>query len=146
MKLLQQIDNEFRAQAEEHQVEFKVFESHLWVKTDKHLLRRILQNLITNAFRYASPGRVVVACKAIDEQLKIQVVDNGPGIPIDKQKLVFEQFTQLQDNKASNGLGLGLNITRSLAQILGHTLSLESEPNQGCNFSVMVPTSEAPRC
>ncbi|KGJ88043.1 hybrid sensor histidine kinase/response regulator [Thalassotalea sp. ND16A] len=142
--VLAQLEQEFLAAANEYLVSFKVFPSQQWIKTDKHLLRRILQNLLTNAFRYASPGNVVLATKLERNQLKIQVVDDGPGIARDKQQLVFEQFTQLENSKSStsNGLGLGLNITRSLAQILGHTLHLESEAGCGCNFSVSVPTAE----
>ncbi|WOH36352.1 PAS domain-containing hybrid sensor histidine kinase/response regulator [Thalassotalea fonticola] len=142
--LLKQLEQEFSASADEYQIELKVFDSEYWVKSDKHLLRRILQNLLTNAFRYASPGRVVLAVQLESEQLKIQVVDDGPGIAEDKQQLVFEQFTQLDNGKnhASNGLGLGLNITRSLSQILGHTLHLVSEPDCGCNFSISVPKAE----
>ena len=142
--LLKQIEQEFSASADEYQIELKVDDSEYWIKSDRHLLRRILQNLLTNAFRYASPGKVVLAVKLENEQLLIQVIDNGPGIAADKQQLVFEQFTQLDNGKnhASNGLGLGLNITRSLSQILGHTLHLESEPDCGCNFSICVPKAE----
>ncbi|TRX58086.1 PAS-domain containing protein [Thalassomonas sp. M1454] len=143
--ILSQLEQEFSAAALEYNIEFKVFTSHQWIRSDKHLLRRILQNLLTNAFRYASPGKVVVAAKLFEDQLKIQVVDNGPGIPLDKQKLVFEQFTQLHTNasQSAKGLGLGLSITQSLAQMLGHQLQLESEPDHGCNFSIMVPQTGA---
>ncbi|WP_068547751.1 PAS-domain containing protein [Thalassotalea crassostreae] len=146
-EILLPLEREFSVSAEAHQISFKIHSSDQWVESDKLLLRRILQNLLTNAFRYASPGDVTVAVKTIDNQLKLQVVDNGPGIPADKQKLVFEQFTQLDNStQAKNnrlGLGLGLNITRSLAQILGHKLQLTSEPNHGCNFSVLVPITQA---
>ncbi|MDG1732460.1 MAG: PAS domain-containing hybrid sensor histidine kinase/response regulator [Thalassotalea sp.] len=143
--ILSQLEQEFSAAAHEYEIEFKVFSSHHWIESDKHLLRRILQNLLTNAFRYASPGKVVVAAKLFEDQLKIQVVDNGPGIPLDKQEMVFEQFTQLHTNtsQSAKGLGLGLSITQSLAQMLAHKLQLESVPGQGCNFSISVPKVEA---
>lgn len=142
--IFHQLEQEFSAAADEHQVEFKVFSSQCWVKTDKHLLRRILQNLLTNAFRYASPGKVLLTVKLIDDKLNIQVVDNGPGIPVEQQKLVFEQFTQLHtgNSQTAKGLGLGLSITQSLAQIMNCSLDLKSEPNLGCNFSISVPKAE----
>ena len=91
-------------------------------------------------FRYASPGKVLLGARVFNNQVIIQILDNGPGIPVEKQVLVFEQFTQLNNsnNQAGRGLGLGLNITQSLAQLLGHTLSLQSKAMQGCKFSVQV--------
>ena len=114
------------------------------MKSDRHLLRRIIQNLVGNAFRYASPGKVLLGARVFNNQVIIQILDNGPGIPVEKQVVVFEQFTQLNtpNNHAGRGLGLGLNITQSLAQLLGHTLSLQSKTMQGCKFSVQVEQAE----
>ena len=117
----------------------------MWVKSDRNLLRRIIQNLVGNAFRYASPGKVLLGARVFNKQVIIQILDNGPGIPVEKQVMVFEQFIQLNtpNNHAGRGLGLGLNITQSLAQLLGHTLSLQSKAMQGCKFSVQVEQAEA---
>ena len=138
--LFKDLAQEFSASAEEYDVEFRVVYCKAWITSDRNLLRRILQNLIGNAFRYASPGKVLLGARIIDKQVSIQVLDNGPGIPVEKQELVFEQFTQLENNPnhASRGLGLGLNITQSLAQLLGHPLSLKSKEHQGCKFSVAI--------
>ncbi len=138
--LFKDLAQEFSASAEEYDVEFRVVYCKAWITSDRNLLRRILQNLIGNAFRYASPGKVLLGARIIDKQVSIQVLDNGPGIPLEKQELVFEQFTQLENNPnhASRGLGLGLNITQSLAQLLGHPLSLKSKEHQGCKFSVAI--------
>ena len=138
--LFKDLAQEFSASAEEYDVEFRVVYCKAWITSDRNLLRRILQNLIGNAFRFASPGKVLLGARIIDKQVSIQVLDNGPGIPVEKQELVFEQFTQLENNPnhASRGLGLGLNITQSLAQLLGHPLSLKSKEHQGCKFSVAI--------
>jgi len=138
--LFKDLAQEFSASAKEYDVEFRVAYCKAWITSDRNLLRRILQNLIGNAFRYASPGKVLLGARIIDKQVSIQVLDNGPGIPLEKQELVFEQFTQLENNPnhASRGLGLGLNITQSLAQLLGHPLSLKSKEHQGCKFSVAI--------
>ncbi len=134
---------EFSAKAEEYHVEFKVIKTSAWIRSDKNLLHRILQNLIGNAFRYASPGKVLLGARCENNTVSIQVLDNGPGIPYDKQQLVFEQFTQLDtpmSNKHSmKGLGLGLNITQSFCQLLNHPLQLKSIPQQGCNFTISLP-------
>ncbi len=138
--LFKELEQELSASAEDADVDFRVRESSAWIKSDKHLLHRILQNLIGNAFRYASPGKVLLGTRIVDNKVKIQIIDNGPGIPIEKQALVFEQFTQLDTPSphSSKGLGLGLNITQSLSQILGHELSLQSIETQGCKFTVSV--------
>lgn len=137
--LFNELYREFSASAKEQDVEFRVIPSSAWIKSDRYLLRRILQNLIGNAFRYASPGKVLLGARCYQGKVVIQVLDNGPGIPIEKQSLVFEQFTQLNTPQASNsgrGLGLGLNITQSLSQLLGHKLGLKSEHMQGCKFTL----------
>ena len=134
---------EFSAKAEEYHVEFKVVATSLWIRSDRNLLHRILQNLIGNAFRYASPGKVLLGARSVNNTASIHILDNGPGIPLDKQQLVFEQFIQLDtpmNNKNSmKGLGLGLNITQSFCQLLHHPLQLKSIEGQGCNFSVSIP-------
>jgi Na+/proline symporter/signal transduction histidine kinase len=138
--LFEDLAQEFSASAKEYQVEFRVISCKAWITSDRNLLRRILQNLIGNAFRYASPGKVLLGARIVDKQVNIQVLDNGPGIPLEKQQIVFEQFTQLENNPshASRGLGLGLNITQSLAKLLDHPLSLKSKEHQGCKFSLAI--------
>lgn len=138
--LFEDLAQEFSALSDDQSVEFRLVTTTVWVKSDRHLLRRIIQNLVGNAFRYASPGKVLLGARTFNKQVIIQVLDNGPGIPVEKQRVVFEQFTQLNtsNNHAGRGLGLGLNITQSLAQLLGHTLSLQSKAMQGCKFSVGV--------
>jgi Na+/proline symporter/signal transduction histidine kinase len=142
-ELFSGLAQEFSAAADEFNVDFRVIPTKQWVTSDKHLLRRILQNLLGNAFRYASPGKVLLGVRKVNKQLQIQVLDDGPGIPEDKQQLVFEQFTQLENsNSQGQGLGLGLNITQSLAAILSHPLSLKSIEHQGCKFSILLPSAQ----
>ncbi|GAA6204971.1 PAS domain-containing hybrid sensor histidine kinase/response regulator [Thalassotalea sp. SU-HH00458] len=136
--LFKELAEEFSASAIEHDIQFRLVETSAWVYSDRNLLRRILQNLIGNAFRYASPGKVLLGARVINQQVIIQVLDNGPGIPVEKQSLVFEQFTQLDtpQSQSGRGLGLGLNITQSLTQLLGHALGLKSKASQGCKFTI----------
>jgi len=143
--LFEDLAQEFAALAIEQNVEFRLVASKVWVKSDRNLLRRIIQNLVGNAFRYASPGKVLLGARVFNNQVIIQILDNGPGIPVEKQVVVFEQFTQLNtpNNQSGRGLGLGLNITQSLAQLLGHSLSLQSKATQGCKFSVHVEQAQA---
>lgn len=143
-KLLDDLANELSASAIDAEIDFRVAHCSAWVRSDKRLLHRVLQNLVGNAFRYASPGKVLLGARVVDNEIAIQVLDNGPGIPEDKQALVFEQFTQLDTpaTNASKGLGLGLNITQSLTTLLGHKLTLKSKATQGCKFTIMAERTE----
>jgi CheY-like chemotaxis protein len=87
---------------------------------------------------------VLLGARLLNKQVVIQVLDSGPGIPLEKQVLVFEQFTQLDtpSSQSSRGLGLGLNITQSLVKLLGHSISLQSRESQGCKFSISVERSK----
>jgi len=141
--LFEDLSQEFAALAIEQKIEFRLVATKFWVKSDQHILRRIIQNIVGNAFRYASPGKVLLGARIVDGQIRIQILDNGPGIPVEKQVLVFEQFTQLDTptSQSCRGLGLGLNITQSLVKLMGHSLSLQSREMQGCKFSISVEQS-----
>lgn len=139
--LFDTLAREFNAHEEKIDIQFKVVPSKAWIYSDLNLLRRILHNLIANAFRYASPGKVLLGCRRIGNKLSIEVIDNGPGIVKEKQSLVFEQFTQLEGGNTSQGLGLGLSIAKSFSLLLDHPLTLRSEPTKGCNFAILVPSS-----
>ncbi len=137
--------NEFIPLARQHEVDLCWVSSRLLVYSDPKMLRRILQNLIGNALRYAHSGKVLVGCRRCGDHLKLQVIDNGPGIPPAQQQAVFEQFVQLDQpssKQTSAGLGLGLNIAKGLATLLKHDISLQSKANQGCCFSLTVPLCE----
>ena len=132
--------NEFELTCEHANIFFKFVPTQLHIESDPKLLKRILQNFISNACRYAPNSRLLIGCRRKGDFVELCVIDTGPGIPFEKQNLVFEQFVQLE-NKGAAGLGLGLNIAKGFAQLLGHKLSFRSALNKGCNFSVQVPIS-----
>lgn len=139
-RVFSMLHSEFSALSKDYQIDFRCHSSQLFIRTDLTLLTRIVQNFLSNAFRYANNGKVLLGCRRKGNYLSIQVIDNGPGIPEDKQQEVFEQFTQLSTQLIGpKGLGLGLNIAQSLANILEHKVGLVSEPEHGCLFSVEVP-------
>ncbi|TMO77510.1 hybrid sensor histidine kinase/response regulator [Pseudoalteromonas sp. S3776] len=139
-KLFSMLTLEFSALTHDYAIDFRCTSSKLYIKSDLTLLARIVQNFLSNAFRYAHDGKVLLGCRRKGQNLCIQVIDNGPGIPHEKQQQVFEQFTQLSTKLVGpKGLGLGLNIAKSLAEILDHKLGLLSKVNCGSTFSVEVP-------
>ncbi len=112
------------------------------VLSDPVLLERILLNLLSNAIRYTPQnGTVLLACRKSGENMRIEVRDNGIGIPYDEQKNIFHEFVQLANSARdrSKGLGLGLAIVDRLAGLLHHTLDLRSVSGRGSTFSVTVP-------
>lgn len=145
-RLFSMLHSEFSILSTDYQIDFHCRSSHLFIKSDFTLLSRIIQNFLSNAFRYANHGKVLLGCRRQGQQLCLQVLDNGPGIPENKQQQVFEQFTQLSTKLvAPKGLGLGLNIAQSLAEILTHKLDLKSASGHGCLFSVNVPIVAVPQ-
>jgi CheY-like chemotaxis protein len=116
------------------------------VRSDRVLLRRVLQNLISNALRYTQRGGVLVACRRRGTGLVIEVWDTGPGIPEQHQQVIFDEFRRLDDKSpwGEQGLGLGLSICDRIARLLGLNLGLRSELGRGSVFRVGVPLAPAP--
>jgi len=110
------------------------------VLTDPLMLRRILQNLLSNAIRYTRRGGVLVCCTEQIGFLRIDIADTGPGIQADRHAAIFEEF-QREDPGVGDepGCGLGLAIVRRLAIALGHEIKLWSRPGLGSVFSILVP-------
>src|SRR5690606_22258119 len=121
-------------------IDFRVHGSRLRIDSDIKLLRRVLQNFLTNAFRYAK-GRVVLGVRRQGKSLRLEVWDRGPGIAKDKLRVIFEEFKRLDSHqtRAEKGLGLGLAIADGFCQVLDHPLSVRSWPGKGSVFSVTVP-------
>jgi Na+/proline symporter/signal transduction histidine kinase/CheY-like chemotaxis protein len=139
-ELFDALGAEFKALAQEQGLKFRVRGSTLRVDSDIKLLRRILQNFLTNAFRYAK-GPVLLGVRRRKGELCLEVWDRGPGIAEDKQRVIFEEFKRLDSHqtRAEKGLGLGLAIADGLCRVLGHTLRVRSWPGRGSVFSVSVP-------
>jgi signal transduction histidine kinase/CheY-like chemotaxis protein len=144
-ELFRDLGNEFAAEAKQRGLEWRVVDSDLRVDSDPMMLKRVLNNLVSNAFRYTKEGGVLLGCRRRGDLVEIQVLDTGPGIPADQQAMVFEEFVQLQNpaRDRTQGLGLGLAIVRRTTELLGHPLRLVSRPGRGSMFSVTVPKAGA---
>jgi signal transduction histidine kinase/ActR/RegA family two-component response regulator len=121
----------------------------LWVRTDVALLRRIVQNLVGNAIKFTREGHVSIeafADGANEEKVCIRVSDTGPGIPIEAQAHVFEEFYQVgnPERNRSRGLGLGLAIVRRIADLLAVQVTMNSAPGQGAVFEISLPRIPSP--
>ncbi|WP_119302706.1 NahK/ErcS family hybrid sensor histidine kinase/response regulator [Dongia deserti] len=142
--LLDSLVASFAPIAEKQGVELRCVPTTAVTKSDPALLRRVLQNFLSNAIRYShQPGkraRVLLGCRRGPE-LRISVFDNGPGIAPEQQQMVFREFTRLRAPTRDNerGLGLGLAIVDRIARVLGHRIQLRSQLGKGSTFSITVP-------
>ena len=142
--VFRQLEIEFAPMAREKGLALKFVASTLYARSDRRLLRRLLQNLVSNALKYTPRGRVLVGCRKAGKNLRLEVWDTGLGIPLDKQREVFEEFLRLdQGADLARGLGLGLSIVERLARLLGHPVDLASRPGAGSKFSVEAPLGVA---
>jgi Na+/proline symporter/signal transduction histidine kinase len=143
-EILRQLELEFAPLAREKGLKLKFMPCSLAVRSDRRLLRRLLQNLVSNAIKYTPKGRVLVGCRRRRGRLRIDVLDTGLGIPHSKTRLIFREFQRLDDGaKVARGLGLGLSIVERIARMLGHKVDLSSVPRRGSHFSVELPVVSA---
>jgi two-component system, sensor histidine kinase len=143
-RLLRTMAEEFAPMAAAKDLKLTVVQCSATVESDPAYLRRILQNLIGNAIRYTTQGRVLVGARRRSGVMRLEVWDTGPGIPEDAQNDIFKEFHRLNARaSASEGMGLGLAIVERACALLGHPLGLTSEMGRGTCFMVQVPLSEA---
>jgi PAS domain S-box-containing protein len=142
--LLEPLGAEFHVLARNKGLMLRLVRCRHVVYSDSRLLRRVLQNFLTNAVRYTSKGRVLIGCRKHEQALRIEIWDTGLGIPSAKQAEIFEEFRQIDTPGITQerGLGLGLAIADRTARLLGHPLSLRSWPGRGSVFAITVPLGD----
>jgi signal transduction histidine kinase/PAS domain-containing protein len=124
-------------------LEFSVSETPLWVRSDPRLLRRVLQNFVSNAIRYTEHGSVVVHVAQAGDEVVVTVRDTGPGIAEADREDIFEEFRRVGKTQKIPGKGLGLAIVRRVTAMLGHPIALETAPGQGAAFAIRLPMAAA---
>ena len=141
-EVLKSVKVEFEPIAAEKGLDLVVVASSLWVRSDRRLLRRLVQNLVSNAIKYTPTGRVLVGCRRRRGRVSIEVLDTGLGVPETKQKVIFQEFQRLdQGARVARGLGLGLSIVERIGRVLTHPIGITSSPGHGSRFFVEVPTA-----
>lgn len=140
--MMQRLVHDMAPVAQRKSITLRVHSVDAMVRSDPVLLERVLINLLGNAIRYTPQnGTVLLACRKRGDDLRIEVRDNGIGIPQEEQQNIFREFVQLANSARdrSKGLGLGLAIVDRLAKLLHHPLSVRSEPGRGSSFAIQLP-------
>ena len=123
------------------QILLQQVEPNLYVRADGMRFKQILMNLIGNAIKFTPEGgRIELIARKAEEQVRLEVRDNGPGIPPEQQRQIFEAFFRVaQTGNATEGTGLGLAITARLVELHGSKLEIESRPGGGTCFYFFLP-------
>ncbi len=145
--LFETLQAEFQPLAAEAGLQLRVRSADLVIHSDMRLLLRVLRNLLTNAVRYTTEGRVLLGYRREGDQLCLQVWDSGDGIPANRLEDIFQAFQQLECHSQGErkGVGLGLAIVERIAGVLQHPINVSSRPGRGSMFSVTVPLVANPQ-
>jgi Na+/proline symporter/signal transduction histidine kinase/CheY-like chemotaxis protein len=152
-----QLRVEFAPIASARGLSLTIMKTSLWVRSDRRMLRRVLQNLVSNAIKYSRRGGVAVGARRRGatpasvrglsqnlSQVLLQVTDTGTGIPADMREAIFSEFSRLPNaDQEKTGLGLGLSIVDRITRLLNHPVRVASVLGRGSTFTVEVPRTPA---
>jgi len=138
--LLEKLAQEYAPLAAQKGLRFRCVIQDAIVFSDPSQLERILRNLLGNALKYTRRGGILLACRRRCDHVLIQIYDTGQGIPSQRLKEVFLEFTQIDNSErnTNQGLGLGLAIVERLSKLLGHEISVRSVVGRGSVFSLQL--------
>ena len=146
-KLLHKMHDLFSPAAEERQVqwELELPEKPINTPADRIKLQRLFGNLLDNALKFVpEKGKVQLKMhKSCDNQVLIQVIDNGPGIPDPDKPRVFERFVRLDASRSCRGNGLGLAMVRAITKAHGGTIFITDTPGGGATFNITLPATDS---
>jgi two-component system, OmpR family, phosphate regulon sensor histidine kinase PhoR len=123
-------------------ISVRIVETTATIHSNALLLSTILRNLVSNAIKYTQPGgRILLGCRHVGQNIRIDVYDTGVGIAGDQMPRIFEAFTRL-DPARRDGLGVGLFIVRQAVGLLGHRVDINSSPSQGSRSSIFATKAD----
>jgi len=139
-ELFETLEAEFGALALQKGLRLRSVACSAVVRSDAQLLRRIVQNLLSNALKYTDRGTILLGARRRGGNLSIEIHDSGPGIAAENHLAIFEEFKRMiPAGTQASGLGLGLAIVKRAADLLGHQVALKSHVGRGSCFSLTVP-------
>ena len=143
-QLLHDMKHQFEALAIERHLHFYVHIAQATLRTDPALLKRVLGNFLSNAFKHTQHGSVTLSAKPHKGRWRIEVLDTGPGIAEEHQKAIFEEFYRTPAPGTAEGFGLGLAIVVRLSRAMSHRVGLRSSLGAGSLFWVEVDAANLP--
>jgi two-component system CheB/CheR fusion protein len=144
-KLLARLEGEFAYVAQAKGIEFRYVKTSKHVMSDPRLIEQMIRNLIANALKFTTKGKVLIGCRSHGASVSIEIWDSGIGIADAELKAIFDEYHQVDNaaREATKGLGLGLSIVRRLGALLRHPIRVSSTPGRGSMFAIDVPKAEA---
>jgi len=138
--LLEELRRQYAPLAKARNLKLRIVGCREVVRSDRSMLRRIIQNYLSNGLRYTERGGVLVGCRRRGGELEISVCDTGPGIALHQRHAMYAEFSRLEHDSpwGEKGLGLGLSICDRLAKLMQHRLSFISQLGRGSMFGVTV--------
>ncbi len=136
--LLEELHRQYAPLAQARNLRLRIVGCREVVRSDRSMLRRIIQNYLSNGLRYTKRGGVLLGCRRRGAEIEIAVYDTGPGIALHQRQEMYAEFSRLEHDSpwGEKGLGLGLSICDRLAKLMQHTLSFASHPGRGSMFGV----------
>ncbi|HNW51840.1 MAG TPA: PAS domain S-box protein [Prolixibacteraceae bacterium] len=144
-RIIKEVVNEFEHRAAEQGILFKVdpdlFKKEMMIVSDDAKLKQVLINFVSNALKFTEKGFIEIGLKNEGNSLQLFVKDTGIGIPKESHENIFERFRQVETahTRKFGGNGLGLAISKSLIELLGGTIGMESEVGKGSTFNFSIP-------
>ena len=137
-EIISQVIDDSRAIADSRGLDLRYIRTNLWVHCDRSLLRRLIQNLVSNALNYTERGKVLIGVRRFNkDRLKIIVADTGIGIGQEDQMTIFNEFSRLNKSPSKvGGLGLGLSIVQRVAKLIDARVHVSSIEDKGSIFSI----------
>lgn len=128
--------------AEEHGIDLIVKDTNISLLTDDGLLQRLVFNIVENAIKYNSPGgKVEISAREVKDRVQIIVADTGVGISQADKERIFELFYQIDSSRGQEGFGIGLSLSKTIANMLGATIEITDNEPKGSIFTVNIPKS-----
>ncbi|MDB5968193.1 MAG: histidine kinase [Hydrocarboniphaga sp.] len=143
--LFVEVSQNFRSLAEERGLRLIVRQTPLWIRADRGMLARVLNNLVCNAIRYTPSGGVLLGARLRGQQVRIDVWDTGVGIATEHQMQIFDEFVRFADCSGDRGLGLGLATVKRLCSLMKAPLDFRSIPGSGTAFNLLLPRADIGR-
>ncbi|WP_311375888.1 sensor histidine kinase [Anaerococcus lactolyticus] len=140
--LVDEIILDLEDKAEEKGIDLIVKDTNISLVTDDGLLQRLVFNIVENAIKYNNPGgKVEISAKQVKDMVQIIVADTGVGISQADKERIFELFYQIDSSRGQEGFGIGLSLSKTIANMLGATIEITDNEPKGSIFTVKIPKS-----